>query len=235
MNDSLPNRNETVRRRRQQGGPPLVLVAAISVGLLLVGVAIGVAIGGVMPLPYGPAAAVQQYARAQPVAIQVIAVSVFGSSVPLAIYAATASARLRQLGVTAPGATIALVGGTLAAGALGLTGLVGWTLSRPDVSADASLVRALYYLVFLIGGAGHIVALGLLVAGMAVPSLILRLLPRSLAWPGLVIAGLSELTTLVLVWPELGPILPVARISALAWLVVAGARLPLQRNDIRTH
>jgi hypothetical protein len=210
-----------------------VLVASISVGLLFGGLAIGVALGGLMPLPYGPAAAVQQYVRAQPVAVQVIAVTVFGSSVPLAIYAATASARLRQLGVTAPGATIALVGGTLAAGALGLTGLVAWTLSRPDVSADASLVRALYYLVFLIGGAGHIVTLGLLVAGMAVPSLILGLLPRSLAWAGLVIAGLSELTTLVLIWPVLGPILPVARVSALGWLVAAGAWLPLQRTDIR--
>jgi hypothetical protein len=37
-----------------------------------------------------------------------IAVGTFGSSIPLAIYAATASARLRQLGITAPGATIAL-------------------------------------------------------------------------------------------------------------------------------
>lgn len=212
-----------------------MLVASISVGLLLGGVAIGVALGGLMPLPYGPAAAVQQYVRAQPVAVQVIAVAVFGSSVPLAIYAATASARLRQLGVTAPGATIALVGGTLAAGALGLTGLVAWTLSRPDVSADASLVRALYYLVFLVGGAGHIVALGLLVAGMAVPSLILGLLPRSLAWAGLAIAGLSELTTLVLIWPVLGPILPVARVSALGWLVAAGALLPLRRNDAAAH
>lgn len=213
----------------------MVLVAAISVGLLLGGLAIGVALGGMMPLPYGPAAEVQQYVRAQPVAVQVIAVTVFGSSVPLAIYAATASARLRQLGVTAPGATIALVGGTLAAGALGLTGLVAWTLSRRDVSADASLVRALYYLAFLVGGAGHIVALGLLVAGMAVPSLILGLLPRSLAWAGLAIAGLSEFTTVVLIWPVLGPMLPAARISALAWLVAAGAWLPLQRSDIRAH
>jgi hypothetical protein len=232
MNDSAIDTNRLVRPRRQQGGPPLVLVASISLGLLLGGLAIGVALGGVMPLPYGPAAAVQQYVRAEPVAVQVIAVAAFGSSVPLAIYAATASARLRQLGVTAPGATIALTGGTLAAGALGLTGLVAWTLSRPEVSADGPLVRALYYLVFLVGGVGHIVALGLLVAGMAVPSLILGLLPRSLAWVGLAIAGIAELTTLVLIWPTLGPILPVARVSALAWLVLAGARLPLRRNEI---
>ena len=211
----------------------MVLLSALCLGLLFGGIAVGVALGGVMPLPYGPATAVTAYVRAQPVAVQVIATAAFGSSVPLAIYAATASTRLRQLGVTAPGATIALTGGTLAAGALGLTGLLAWTLSRPEVSADAALVRAVYFLVFLVGGTGHIVALGLLVAGMAVPGLIVGLMPRPVAWIGLAIAGLAELTTLVLVWPELGAILPIARVLALAWLVVAGALLPLRRNDIR--
>lgn len=211
----------------------MVLLSALCLGLLFGGIAVGVALGGVMPLPYGPATAVTAYVRAQPVAVQVIATAAFASSVPLAIYAATASTRLRQLGVTAPGATIALTGGTLAAGALGLTGLLAWTLSRPEVSADAALVRAVYFLVFLVGGTGHIVALGLLVAGMAVPGLIVGLMPRPVAWIGLAIAGLAELTTLVLVWPELGAILPIARVLALAWLVVAGALLPLRRNDIR--
>jgi hypothetical protein len=218
-----------------RGGPPLALVASICLGLLFGGLAVGVALGGVMPLPYGPVAPVQHYVRAEPIAVQVIAVAVFGSSVPLAIYAAAASARLRQLGVTAPAATIALTGGTLAAGALGLTGLLAWTLSRPEVSADTALVRALYLLVFLVGSPAHLVALGLLVAGMAVPSLTLGLLPRPLAWIGLVIAALAELTTVVLIWPVLGVILPIARVSALVWLLVAGALLPLRRSDIRAH
>jgi hypothetical protein len=200
MNDSLADGTGSVPPRRQQGGPPLVLLSAICVGLLFGGLAIGVVLGGVMPLPYGPVTAVQAYVRTQPVAVQVIATAMFASAVPLAIYAATASARLRQLGVTAPGSTIALTGGTLAAGALGLAGLLGWTLSRPEVSADTALVRAIYLLVFLVGGPGHIVALGLLVAGMAVPSLILRLTPRPVAWIGLAIAALAELATLVLVW-----------------------------------
>jgi hypothetical protein len=217
---------------RRRGGPRLALVALICIALLVGGLAIGVGLGGVMPLPYGPVAAVQQYVRGQPMAIQVLAVAVFASSVPLAVYAATASARLHQLGVAAPAATIALSGGLLAAGALGLTGLVGWTLSRPEISGDTALVRALYLLVFLIGGPGHIAALGLLVAGMTVPCLILGLLPRPLALGGLAIAALAELTTLVLIWPILGPILPVARVSVLAWLLVAGARLPLRRNEI---
>jgi hypothetical protein len=68
---------------------------------------------------------------------------------------------------------------------------------------------------------------------MAVPGLILGLLPRSLAWIGLAIAALCEFTTAVLGWPVLGVILPVARVSALLWLVVAGARLPLRGSDIR--
>ncbi len=211
----------------------LLAVGSICVGVLFGGLAIGVALGGVMPLPYGPVAAVQQYVRAQPVAVQVIAVAMFGSSVLLAIYAAAAGARLRQLGVTAPAATIALTGGTLAAGALALSGLVGWTLSWPEVSGDAALVRALYLLVFLLGGPGHLVALGILVAGMAVPGFVLGLLPRPLAWAGLAIAALSESTATVLIWPALGPLLPVARVAALAWLLVAGARLPLRRSGIR--
>jgi hypothetical protein len=214
-----------------------VLLAVISLVLLLGGSAIGVGLGGMVPLPYGADSAIQTYVRAEPVAAQVIAVAIFASSVPLAIYAATASARLRQLGVTAPGATIALAGGILAAGALGLSGLVAWTLSRPEVSTDESLVRALYYLVFLTGGPAHVVTMGLLVAGMAVPSLVLVLLPRPLAVAGLVIAVLAELTTLVLVWTELGFLLPIARLAALIWLVAAGALLPrLRRNrDARSR
>jgi hypothetical protein len=228
MTDSLRDSSE---RPHWQRGPLLALLASICLGLLIGGLAIGVALGGVMPLPYGPVAPIQHYVRAEPVAVQVIAVAVFGSSVPLAIYAAMASVRLRQLGVTAPGATIALTGGILAAGTLGLTGLLAWPLSRPDVSADTAVVRSLYFLVFLVGGPAHIVALGLLVGGMALPSLTLGLLPRLLGWSGLAIAALAELTTLVLIWPALGVILPIARVSALVWLLVAGALLPLRRAE----
>ena len=184
-----------------------------------------------MPLPYGPVGPVLAYVRAHPVAVQVIATAAFASSAPLAVYAATAGARLRQFGATAPGATIALTGGTLAAGALGLTGLLGWTLSRPGGQRRHRAGSGLgHRLVFLVGGPGHMAALGLLVVGISVPSLTLRLTPRTVAWTGVVIAGLAELTTLVLVWPRLGVVLPIARVSALGWLVVVGALLA--RRDL---
>jgi hypothetical protein len=93
------------------------------------------------------------------------------------------------------------------------------------------LVRALYYLVYLTGGPWHVVTLGLLIAGIAVPSLIVGFLPRPVAWTGLVIAGLAELTTLVLIWSALSPLLPVARFTGLIWLIVVGALLPLRRRN----
>lgn len=219
---------------RQQGGPPLVVLAGISTALLVGGIALSALLGGVFPSPFGDAAGIARYFQTQPDAVKVSGVLVFGSSVPLAIYAATVSARLRQLGVTAPGATIALGGGLLAAGMLSLSGLLQWTLSRPAVRTDAPLVRALHDLTFLTAGPAHVVFLGLLVAGVAVPGLLLGLLPRPLAIAGLVIAVLAELTTLSLVWPALAVALPIARFPALAWLIAAGALLPHRRPSRQT-
>ena len=233
MNDSTADRIQAARRTGPQGGPPLAPVAAVSLVLLLVGLGVGVALGGVMPLPYGAASDVLGYVHDHHGAVLASAVGTFAASVPLAIYAATASTRLRQLGVTAPGATIALAGGILASGALGLAGLICWTMSRSEVVVADGLIRALYYLVFLTGGVGHIVALGLLLAGIAVPSLILGLLPRPLAWAGLATAALAEVATLVLIWPEAAVILPVARFTGFIWLIVAGALLPRRRSEVR--
>jgi hypothetical protein len=231
MNDSTNDRLHGRGRGPQQAGPPLAALAGISLGLLLIGLVIGAALGGVPPVPYGSSASVLGYLREHPDAVRVAAVFTFGSSVPLVIYAATASARLRQLGVTAPGATIALAGGLLAAGGLGLSSLFLWTLSQADVRGDDALVRALYFLVYLTGGPGHIVMLGLLLAGIAVPVLILGLVPRPVAWTGLGIAVIAELTTLVLIWPALSPLLPIARFAGLVWLIVAGALMPLRRAN----
>jgi hypothetical protein len=216
---------------RLHDGPSLVLLAAMCIALLFGGLAIGVALGGLMPLPYGPIGPVQHYVQTQSLAVHIIAVAVFGSSVLLAVYVGTVSARLRWLGDTGAGPTIALTGGILAAGSLGLTGLLGWTLSRPEITGDTTLVRALYLLTFLVGGAAHVVALGVLIAGIATSGLALGLLPRAVAGVGIVIAAFCELTMLVLAWQPLGPALPVARVAALAWLLVAGARLPTRRSD----
>lgn len=211
---------------RRHNGPSPAVLAGLSIALLFGGLAFGVATGGMMPLPYGSTTAIQHYVQTQPLALHIMAVAVFGSSVLLAIYSATVSSRLRWLGVSGAGPTVALTGGTLAAGGLALTGLLGWMMSRPEVAGDTSLVRALYLLTFLIGGPGHVVALGILIAGVAAGGR----LPRATVWAGIAIAALCEATMLVLAWTAVGPILPVARVAALAWLFVVGFRLPTRRD-----
>src|SRR3984893_2762590 len=229
MNDSNMQVSDVGNRRRQQAGHPLVLVGGMALGFFIGGLVISAALGGVVPSPFSSTAVAQGFFRDHPRSVQAGGIFLFASSVPLLIYASTAAARLRQLGVTAPGPTIAGAGGTVASMTLALSGLLQWSLSRPDGSADAAVVRATSTLAFLVGGPGHVVPLGLLVAGIAVPSLIIGLLPRPVAWAGLVIAVIAESSTLVLVSPSLAILLPIARFPALIWLVVAGVLLPHQR------
>lgn len=199
-------------------------LALVCTGLLVAGVAVGVQLGGALPLPLGPGTdQVAVYARTQPGAVRLIATAVFLASIPLACYAAVAGAQLRRLGATRPATVAAVTGGSVAAAALAVTGVLGWVFA--GVRADAVLARSVYFLAFLAGGPGHLMALGFLIAGIAAPSLSLGLLPRVLAWSGLVIAALAEVGTLVLAWPPLGIMLPIVRVAALVWLVVAGARL----------
>ena len=108
--------------------------------------------------------------------------------------------------------------------------LVSWVLSRPEVADEPVLVRALQNLAFITGGPGHGVPLGVLIAGISVPGLLARLLPRWLTIAGLVIAALAELTTFTLLAADASYLLPVARFTGLAWLVIAGFLLPLDRE-----
>ena len=217
--------------RRAVGGPPLWLLAIVFTVLFVAGLAVSTAIAGghTYPSPFSDASVVQGYFERHPGAVLATGFFQFGAAIPLAIYAATVSVRLRHLGVQAPGATIAQVGGVLAAAFLALSGLIGWVLSRPEVVADPGLVRGLHDLGFAAGGVGHVVPLGLLVAGVAVPGWLARLLPRWLALVGLAIAVVAELSTLALLVPQLSVLLPIARFTALAWLVAVGFRLPHTR------
>lgn len=134
-----------VRRRPAQGGPPLGVLAVVFTALFLAGLVLSTALadGKPYPSPFGAADEILAYFRDHRLAVQVGGALQFGAAIPLAIYAATVSARLHQLGIRAPGATIALVGGVLSAGFLALSGLLGWVLSRREVLDDSALVRGL--------------------------------------------------------------------------------------------
>jgi hypothetical protein len=92
-------------------------------------------------------------------------------------------------------------------------------------------VRPLADLSFAAGGPGHVVFLGLLIAGLAVPSAVGRLLPRGLALAGVAIAAVAELSTLALISQPAAFLLPLARFGGLAWLIAAAVLLPVQRRS----
>jgi hypothetical protein len=218
------------RRTRPQGGPPL-LAPALAYGALMV---TAVVLSVRAPQP-SATAAVAAFDSSHHAILEVAGCLGFAASAPLAIWAATAYRRLQTLGATVPGAVIALAGGLLAAASLGLSGLITWTSSQPAAAADPAGARVLADLSFATGAAGFVVPLALLLAGVAVPSLILGLVPRSLAWAGLVIAAIGVLSTFALLTPALDFTLPVGRFGGLLWLIAASIALPRTRPAARTH
>ena len=219
--------------RQADGGPPLGILGVVFTALFVGGLIVSTAMAGgdALPSPFGSSAQILAYFDHHQDAVQVSAFLQFAASVPMAIYAATASARLRNLGIRVPGATIALVGGVLAAAMLALSGLLTWVLSRPEVRGDPAVVRALQDFAFAAGGTAHVVFLGLLVAGIAVPGLLAGLLPRRLAQTGLAVAAVAELSTLTLLTSDAAILLPIARFTAVAWLIATGFLLPRARTN----
>jgi hypothetical protein len=217
--------------RQFPGGPPLTGLAAVSTALLLTGVIASSAMAGrPYPSPFDSGASILAYFTSHQNAVKVGAFFQFAAAVPLAIYAATASVRLRNLGIRAPGASIAFAGGALAAAFLAVSGVVSWALAQPTVAASAPLVRALCALSFGAGGPGSVVPLGLLIAGLAVPAAFGALLPRWLVATGLILAVAAEFSSLTLLADGFAYLLPVARFGGLAWLITAGALLPRTRS-----
>lgn len=215
-------------RAGPQGGPPL-LGPVIAYGALMV---TAVALLATVPQPGTSAAAVLSYDQAHQTVMRVAGCLTFAASPPLAIWTATAYRRLRTLGVTAPGAVIGLSGGLLAAASLALSGLLTWTIGQLGDANTPAVARTLTDLGFAVGSAGFVVPLGLLVAGIAVPALILRFTARPLAWTGLVIAAASLLATFTLLTPALDATLPVGRFAGLAWLVAVSVALPRNRHAV---
>jgi hypothetical protein len=65
-----------------------------------------------------------------------------------------------------------------------------------------------------------------------VPALVGRLLPKWLAWLGLALAAVAELSWLSLIVPGAAYLLPAARFPAFVWILAVGALLPRSRKPV---
>ncbi|MFB6892806.1 DUF4386 domain-containing protein [Kitasatospora sp. NPDC056327] len=211
--------------RRRQTGPPLLLPAVAFAALMVA----SVVLARQTPLPTASAAETLAYYQEHGTAVKIAGTLQFGASLPLAVWAAIVHQRLRRLGVTAPGPGIALAAGVLSAAAMALCGLTLWAASRVGDLGDAPLARSLADLAFASGGPGHVVPFAVMLAGAAVPMLLLGFGPKGFARAGLVLAGIGVLGTLALLSTGLGFFLPIARFGGLIWLIAASVILPDQR------
>jgi hypothetical protein len=212
-------------------GPHPGILAAVSLALLLAAlIAAAVGAGRTFISPFAAARDVTAYYHDHPLAVRLNATLQLGSAVPLGICAAALYARQLRLGVRVPGPVIGLFGGATAAILLICSASVTWVLSRPELTTDTTLTLALAYLAFVTGGVGYVVGQGLLVAGLAVPALILGLLPRWLAWVGLLVAAAAELSFLSMTVQPMQALLPIGRFGGLGWLIAAGFLLPRTRS-----
>jgi hypothetical protein len=218
-------------RPRRHVGPPLLPLAVVSVALFAASLVVSAAGGGPFPSPYDHAHDVIAFFSAHSTTVEVTATLQFASAVPLAILAASLSSRIRYLGFArVPGVLIASTGGTLASGMLATSALSQWVLSRPGAATNPSVIRPLADLAFATGGPAAVVFLGLLVAGLAVPTAVGRLLPRPVWISGIAFAAIAELSTIALLSKPAAVLLPIARFGSLGWLIAAAALLPASRD-----
>jgi hypothetical protein len=189
--------------------------------------------GGAFPNPYDSPELARAYYGAHADALRLVAFLQFGAAIPLGIFTATVVSRLRFLGLTVAGVTIAEFGGFTASIMLAVSGLTSWVMTQPGMVDDLSTLRALQLFSFATGGVGHVVGLGLLLAGVSVPASFARLMPRWLVWLGLVLAAVAELSSVSLVFPMVSILLPLARFPSFVWLVGAGFTLPTARGAAR--
>jgi hypothetical protein len=218
-------------------GPSLGALGVVFVSLFAASLALtGVMTGGAhFPTPYEPVAMAQDYFSRYANAIRIAAFLQFGAAIPLGIFTATVTSRLKFLGMRAVGADIALFGGFAASIFLALSALTGWALTHPGMATEAGALRVLQLLGFATGGPGHVAPLGLLLAGVSVPSAFAKLIPRWLVWLGLIVALICELSALSLVFPMAGILLPLGRFPAFIWLIGAGFAMPRSRGRRETE
>jgi hypothetical protein len=213
----------------RRGGPPLLAPGLAWAALTFVALALHEG-----TRPGADPATTLALLRDHTTIAELSATVLLASAVPFAVWTATVHHRLHRLGLRVAGPTLGLAGGLLAAAMLALSGAAGWAAAATAalVPDAAGPVVGLNELSFAAGGAGFVVAFGLLIAGVSVPTLLGRLGPRPLAVVGLVLAGVAAVAVLSLALPALSFLLPVVRFGGLVWLVWTSAVLPVTRRRV---
>ena len=152
------------------------------------------------------------------------------AAVSLLVFGAHVGARLRAAADSRTLPDVALGGGVTAAAMLFLDAMLFWTLAAPPSQpADAALLRSLHTLSYLAGGAILVLPLAVFIGAVSAAALRAGLLPRWLAWWGVVatVESLlygSTLATWTGPWSP-GGVLVVGAVLPIGWILVASISL----------
>jgi hypothetical protein len=213
---------------RRHASPPLGFVALAYMLLFLAGLYPVTIFGGMpyFPGPWKSPQTIVAFFQARPSAVLLCAFFQFSSAIPLGIFTASAVSRLQFLGVRAAGTNIALFGGFATAISMMVGNAVLCTMTLPQVSHDPALLVALYFIGYHIGGPGFSVPFGLLMAGISIPALFTRLVPRWISILGIILAVCGELSSLNILFPQTLPLIPLTRFPGFLWAIAMGFALP---------
>lgn len=217
-------------------GPHSGVVAIVATLLFCVSVALFESVHGLhFPYPGDTTATMTNYFSKAAARVQLGAFLQCGSAIALGIVTMAATNRMKSLGACGIGIRIASFGGAVAALLSLLEAGVIWILAQPGITnlstPGAEGVRALYLFAFMLDGPAYAGSLGLLLAGLSVAGLMGRVLPRWLAWAGLVIATFGELSFLCMLHPAFGMLIPMTRFPGYLWLITAGFLLSSARRE----
>jgi len=212
-------------------GPPLWLPASLYTVLFIAGLIPVTTAGG---LPYWPgpwelASVITYFFQTQSSRVLACIFLQTGATVCLGLFTAVVVSRLNFLGVRAAGAHIALYGGFLTVFNGIAAGFATWAMIHPAVAASPSVLLALYYFSFALGGPGFSIPMGLLMAGISVTSAFRKLLPKWLVILGLVLAAAGELSVFYFLSPKLLFLIPLTRFPGFIWIVAVGFAMPNSR------
>jgi hypothetical protein len=186
------------------------------------------------PGPWESADTIAAFFAARPTAVRVCAFLQFGAAVPLGIFAASVFSRLQFLGARVAGVSIALFGGIATAVTMFASAAALWVMAQPGIAENRAVLHALYWLVQGLGGVGFSVPFGILVAGVTIPAMIMRLVPRWLGLLGIAVAICGELSWLNLMLPGALPLVPLTRFPGFVWIIAIGFALPSSaRRELR--
>ena len=222
---------ETVKsiKTANHKGPHLGFVALAFMFLFITGLSFVISFNESsphFPAPWETTSTIVKYFQNQSHRVLMCAFFQFCSAIPLGIFTATVVSRMNFLGSRAAGNYIALFGGFFTAFSIAISSMLEWVMAYPDIATNENIIRVLYYMVFIIGGIGYSVPLGLLFAGISVQSWFMKTLPKWLTISGIALALCGELSGLFMIFPKLLFFIPLTRFIGFIWLIIVGFKLP---------